>query len=63
MDGGKLIKEIKEMYVVTIKTPYVETSTTKELYTLDELLEVIEYCIRASGFCFKGNLVIKEEDE
>jgi len=48
---------------ITIKDAFCEASVTKEAPNLEDMLELIETVLRAHGFCFVGQLTIKNEEE
>lgn len=54
-------KELKNKTTIIIKDAFGRASITREDPNLEDMLSMIENCLKASGFCFKGNLTIDEE--
>ena len=48
---------------ITIKDAFTEASVARECPNLQDMLSLIEDCLRASGFKFKGTLTIDEGDD
>jgi hypothetical protein len=55
--------ELKNKTTITIKDAFGEAAITREDPNLEDMLSMIENCLRASGFSFKGNLTIDEGDD
>lgn len=50
------------MVTLTIQDEHSEVSITRDVPNLEQMLELMEDALRAHGFCFKGQLIIEEND-
>ena len=55
--------ELKNKTTIIIKDAFGEATITREAPNLEDMLSMIENCLRASGFNFKGSLTIDEGDD
>jgi len=55
--------ELKNKTTIIIKDAFTKATITREAPNLEDMLSMIENCLRASGFNFKGSLTIDEADD